>query len=340
MQTRRETSDNSERVWREQVSALIGAEGIRSLSVPSLADSCLTIGWVWLEVGVLIAAANLLPLLRTSLAVPAGIVIVVLMGLRMNAFGVLVHEGSHGFLAKSRRLNDRLSNWGIAFWTINSVEEYRPTHRLHHRYLGQERDPDRNFYLVPARRGGLTGLILQDLLGITAFRRATSRLSGTSQESGAPASLLASPSLMIGKMVTQLMVLGQFVILQGIERGALFYVVFWLVPIVCMYPMILRLKTITEHFDPGLRSPNTVTWTARTSVAGWLQNHLVGARMEFHFEHHVLPTIPYRGLRRLHRRLDEAGLFAGHTEVLSGGYVQFLGRAVVGSFGEVESATQ
>ena len=333
MPTKSETSDNSERIWREQVTALVGSDEIRALSAPSLADSFLSITWVWLEVAVLLTAANLLPRLPTGWAVLAGLVIVLLMGLRMNAFGVLVHEGSHGFLARSRRFNDRLSNWAVAFWTINSVEEYRPTHRLHHRYLGQERDPDRNFYLVPARRGGLTGLILQDILGVTAFRRATTRISGTSQESGAPASLLASPRLMIGKGVTQLVVLGQFILLQGIARGALFYVVFWLVPIVCMYPMILRLKTITEHFDPGLRSPDTVMWTARTSVAGWLQNHWVGARMEYHFEHHVLPTIPYRGLRRMHRRLEESGLFTEHAEVISHGYAQFLGRAVLGSFG-------
>ena len=127
--------------------------------------------------------------------------------------------------------------------------------------------------------------------------------------------------------------LGQFVLFQGVTRGILFYVVFWLVPIVCMYPMILRLKTITEHFDPGLREANSVHWIARTSCAGWLQNHLVGARMEYHFEHHVLPTIPYRGLKKLHRQLDKTDLFARNGEVISHGYVLFLTRAVVSSFG-------
>ena len=77
--------------------------------------------------------------------------------------------------------------------------------------------------------------------------------------------------------------------------------VFWLVPIVCMYPMILRLKTITEHFDRAARSRTVVNWTARTSCAGMAPESLVGARMEYHFEHHVLPTIPYRGLKKLHR---------------------------------------
>ena len=112
----------------------------------------------------------------------------------------------------------------------------------------------------------------------------------------------------------------------------MFYVVFWLVPIICMYPMILRLKTITEHFDAGLRQANSVHWIARTSSASWLQNHMVGARMEYHFEHHVLPTIPYRGLKRLHNRLDQTDLFIRHCEVISHGYVLFLIRALLASF--------
>jgi fatty acid desaturase len=333
MQGGKEASTNSERLWREELSDLVSPEELRLLSEQSIADTATVIAVLWIEVAVLVAAANLVPHLPLGWAIPAGILLVLMLGLRMNAFGVILHEGSHGLLARSRALNDRICNWGIAFWTINSVEEYRPTHRLHHRYLGQERDPDRVFYLVPYRRGALTSLLLQDLFGVTAFRRATSRISGTSQESGAPASLLTRPQLLLGKLMTQLLVLGQFILFQGVRRGLLFYVVFWLVPIICMYPMILRLKTITEHFDAGLRDPDTVHWIARTSAASWLENHLLGARMEYHFEHHVLPTIPYRGLKKLHRRLNETDLFADHGEVISHGYVLFLSRAVVASFG-------
>lgn len=332
MQSGKEASANSERLWREHVSQLVGADELRGYSEPSLLDTFTAIGVLWVEVAILLAVANLLPHLALAWSIPVGILVVLLMGLRMNAFGVILHEGSHGFLAKSRTLNDRICNWGIAFWTINSVEEYRPTHRLHHRYLGQERDPDRVFYLVPARRGALTSLLLQDLFGVTAFRRATSRISGTSEASGAPVGLLTKPQLLIGKIVTQLIILGQFVLFQGVGRGILFYVVFWLVPNVCMYPMILRLKTITEHFDSGLREENSVHWIARTSCASWLQNHMVGARMEYHFEHHVLPTIPYRGLKRLHSRLGQTDLFVRHGEVISHGYVLFLTRAVIASF--------
>jgi fatty acid desaturase len=330
----REVPPSKEQFWRAQIDVIVNSDELRTLARQSVADTLVAVTVLWLEVVALLVVANLLPRWSMAWSVPLGIVVVLLLGTRMNAFGVIVHEGSHGLLARSRKLNDRLCNWGAGFWTINSVEEYRPTHRLHHRYLGSERDPDRRFYLVPARRGALTGLLIQDLLGVTAFRRATTRIAGTSQESGAPASLLTRPHILVGKAVTQAVVLGQFLAFQGIARGLLFYVVFWLVPIVCLYPMILRLKTITEHFDAGLRDPSAIQWTARTSVAGRLQNHIIGARMEYHFEHHVVPTIPYKGLRELHRHLERSELFARHREVLSQGYILFLARAVTGKAGD------
>jgi fatty acid desaturase len=48
--------------------------------------------------------------------------------------------------------------------------------------------------------------------------------------------------------------------------------------------------------------------------------------MEYHFEHHALPTIPYRGLRTIHRRLQDAGEFAEPppTDTDSGGYVHYI----------------
>ena len=331
IQGRNEASESSERLWRERFDELVGKDELRVLAEPSLKDTIAYSAVVWIEVVVLLVGANLLPQLPLPWAIALGVAIVLLMGLRMNAFGVILHEGSHGCLAKSRPLNDKLTNWLSAFWTINSVEEYRPTHRLHHRYLGQDRDPDRTFYLVPARHGALTFMVLQDLLGVTAFRRATTRIAGTSTESGAPASLLARPQLLVGKAVTQVVILGQFILFQGVLRGILFYAVFWLVPIVCLFPMIVRLKTITEHYDEGLRGDRMVQWTSRTSCASWLQNHLIGSRMEYHFEHHIVPTIPYGGLRRLHEDLDAKGVFTSRADLLSGGYAKFLTRAVVTS---------
>ncbi len=133
--------EQSERLWREQLTQVMSRDELQAYGEQSLTDTILSIGVLWLEVIVLLAVANLLPRLPLGWAILLGVLVVILMGLRMNAFGVILHEGSHGSLAVSRPLNDRICNWGVAFWAVNSVEEYRPTHRLHHRYLGQEARP-------------------------------------------------------------------------------------------------------------------------------------------------------------------------------------------------------
>ena len=111
MQVGKRHQPASERVWREQLNELVSAESSRVLVRQSLPDTVCAIAVLWIEVAVLLAAANLLPRLPLAWAIPPGIVLVLLMGLRMNAFGVILHEGSHGLLARSRKLNDRMCNW-------------------------------------------------------------------------------------------------------------------------------------------------------------------------------------------------------------------------------------
>ena len=96
-----EGSISKERVWREELSKMLSPEELRMLSEQSLSDTFTAIGVLWAEAAVLLVAANLLPHLTLAWAIPAGILVVLLMGLRMNAFGVILHEGSHGLLAKA-----------------------------------------------------------------------------------------------------------------------------------------------------------------------------------------------------------------------------------------------
>jgi hypothetical protein len=102
------------------------------------------------------------------------------------------------------------------------------------------------------------------------------------------------------------------------------------VPVACLLPLLLRVKAVTEHFDVVVRSHSGGVFVSRTSTSGRLQDWLIGARMEYHFEHHVFPMIPYCGLQRLHALLAERGFFESVPDedrslIMSRGYVQFMG---------------
>ncbi|MGZ4688307.1 MAG: fatty acid desaturase [Acidimicrobiia bacterium] len=315
----------TEREHRAAIEAVVPPDELMMLGRQSLAGTAVTLGVLWLELVALLVAANWIGLRADPLAILGTVVVVVLIATRINALGVVMHEASHGFLAPNRVLNDRICNVFAAWWMFHSVREYRPAHRLHHRYLNQARDPDRISSQIAPTKHAMALLVLQDLCGVSAVKKALILWSAAESDEGSARNLGG----LAGKVAAQLVVLGQFVIFQGVARGIACYVVYWLFPLLCLFSLIQRLKTITEHFDPRLWDPSFPLWVARTSAASWLQDHLIGAQMEYHFEHHVVPTIPFRGLRQLHRRLEAADFYSRYepevrTQVSSGGYVRYL----------------
>jgi len=334
-----------ERSYRLDFVSYIAPHELAALAEPSWADTFGMLSAIWIGLLLLLVAANLLSQLTIPWAIAPAILIMVAIATRINAINVVIHEGSHGFLARRRVVNDRLCNAAASWWMLHSVEEYRPSHRLHHLYLHQSRDPDLDQYLIAENRGTLTRLVLQDLSGLTAVRRARVLMSTANRDAVTTQTEGSSTARrnLAGKALAQLIILGQFALVQGILSGLLFYAIFWLVPVLCIFPVLKRLKAITEHFDPDLRRAGNHSWIARTSAVGRVQDHVIGARMEYHFEHHVLPTIPYRGLKRVHRRLEERGYFTNcsaetRSAILSGGYVRFLSH--LSAFGQPGSAPE
>ncbi len=315
----------TEREHRAAVEAVVPVDELMALARPSLAASLISLGILWVELIALLVAANWIGLQASPLAIAGTVLVVLLIASRINAFGVIMHEASHGFLVANRRLNDRICNVAASWWLFHSVQEYRPAHRLHHRFLNKARDPDRISSQMPPTRHALALLLVQDLTGISAYKKARVLWSAAEgEESSGP-----DFGNLIGKVVAQLLMLGQFILFQGWVAGVACYVVYWVFPLICLFPLIQRLKTITEHFEPRLWDPEVEIWVARTSAAGWIQDRVVGAKMEYHFEHHVVPTIPFRGLRTLHRKLVAADFFAdrpapARSKISSGGYAQYL----------------
>jgi fatty acid desaturase len=71
----------------------------------------------------------------------------------------------------------------------------------------------------------------------------------------------------------------------------------------------MRIRSIAEHAmipDPTDEMKNTRTTTAR-----WWERLLIAPNcVNFHLEHHLLPTVPHYNLRRMHRMLRARGALA------------------------------
>ena len=110
--------------------------------------------------------------------------VVVLLGSRQHALGVLAHDGAHRAAAKNRFVND-LATQVFCFWPLGvGIGGFRRFHFQHHRHFNTNLDPELQFknhggetlWKLPTTKVQIIGYFLLDLVGfgvpevVKAFR--------------------------------------------------------------------------------------------------------------------------------------------------------------------------
>lgn len=221
------------------------------------------------------------------------------MATRQNALNVQVHEGSHYSNYPDRKWNDFLTNWLAGYWIAYSVDEYRKIHNLHHQFLNSAKDPDLVLYMKKFDRQTLIKGLIEDLLWITLFKR----INVIRQQKKSAIDTL-------GKAACGIIVLSFCLLSMGMWSGSLVYFLVWILPLFSFFPMIIRLRINAEHADfSGLGASEEMEFICRSSVGPQLERFLFGAQMEFHFEHHIFPSVPYYKLIEFNADLVKSGFF-------------------------------
>ncbi len=70
---------------------------------------------------------------------PLGVFII---GARIHALAILVHDAAHFRFLKNRKWSDIVTNCLISYHIYLPVEKYRHTHLEHHQHLNTDEDPD------------------------------------------------------------------------------------------------------------------------------------------------------------------------------------------------------
>jgi fatty acid desaturase len=246
-----------------------------------------------------------------------------ILGGRHLALAILMHDASHYSLFKTRRLNDWIGSWLCGYPTWQDLKRYRKHHMRHHRFAGSAEDPDldlvENF---PVTRASLARKLARDLIGLSGLKRVYGLLL---MELGfveytVSATLKPAPKIpwswrfplawrnMRGMLITNLVL---FLILALLGRPWLYAL--WVLSYLTTFSAIVRIRSIAEHactqmdLDPLKNTRTTyASPLARVTVAPH--------RVNYHLEHHILMTVPYFKLPKLHRILKERG-------ALEGGYV-------------------
>ncbi len=223
----------------------------------------------------------------------------------MMSLGVIMHEGVHHLLVRSRGWN-RVLAAACGVPVLVAADAYRALHLRHHAFERTAQDPDDIETL--ARRGRpLVAVYYVLVLFGTYFYIPHVAMAGYRAARGAGDRLAV---LVEYALALSLLALGC--------RWAPHLVVrLWLFPML-VAAQLTNLRSLAEHGLTTSGNPFTATRSVRTSpvIAFFLCN------LNLHLEHHLFPAVPWYHLPAVHRLLQPAYHAAGAS--VYDGYAEFL----------------
>jgi fatty acid desaturase len=235
---------------------------------------------------------------------------IVVIGARQHALLILMHDGTHYRLFRNRYLNDWITEVLLAWPHLVTLRSYRDNHLAHHNHVNTDSDPDWRRkkdnveWRFPQSARSLFGIFLRDLVGIGGINliRLASSLSSSARVPGKAfiRMRLAFYVTMIGGLVA-----------AGCGEALVLY---WLVPFFTWLVLIMRIRSIAEHF--AIENRAGAYAQTRTTYAGLLARLFVAPKnVNYHIEHHFFPSVPFHRLPALHSLLMSDPEFAQAAHV-------------------------
>ncbi len=303
---------------RQKVTSLFSREEIAQLTERSNGRGLLAVASVWAVIGLtlsVLAWASTQPL---WLFIPLLLVALVILGGRHLALAILHHEAAHRSLMKHPRLNDRVGSWLCSRPSWNDLYKYRSHHFQHHSRTNQTDDPDRSLTCdFPVSRASMCRKVTRDLLGITGLKtlfalilmdagvlkwtvaKDTERLPANGRRWWNYLAEFARNSA--GMWLCNGIFFG---ICWAAGHPWLYGI--WLLAYLTPYPLFIRIRSMAEH--ACTEQSSDMFRNTRTTRAGWLARATVApCHVNFHVEHHVMASVPFFRLPRMHQLLRERG---------------------------------
>ncbi|QWC57104.1 fatty acid desaturase [Erythrobacter sp. 3-20A1M] len=283
----------------------ISRQELAALSRKSDARAFATIGWQALLAIAAFALAIAWPNPLTVL------VAIVILGGRIQAFGIITHDCAHGAFFRTPALNRFVGKWVSGAIAHVPLDLYRRYHLDHHRHAGTAEDPDR--WMVksyPVTRASLKRKLIRDVTGQTGFRDLMAEINGFKWSQ-------TGPSVLFHAML--------FVAL--LAAGAPWAYAMWWAARIFVYPATMRLRQISEHGVAKDRDHPDARVNTGTTIPHWWEALLFSpCNVNYHVEHHIFASVPPYRLPALHRLLASRGYYAAH-DCIARGFSDVLTRA-------------
>lgn len=242
---------------------------------------------------------------------------VFLIASRMQAIGVMLHDGTHYLLYKNRTVNDVVGDLFIAFPIGMSTTLYRKTHYRHHRFTNTAEDQDLvaqreegEWYNWPKTRWGCAKAILRTLFGINAHR------GWILLKHWAPWNHLRDPITEDFPLRARILYVSSTIAMYALiawalttnPRVTLALIALYAIAGLTILNLINRLRVAAEHL--GVLGTHELNSTRTVLPSPWERFFIAPYGVNYHIEHHLFPSVPGYNLAKLHRELMHDPEFA------------------------------
>jgi len=217
---------------------------------------------------------------------------VLVWGVAQHAILNVVHEASHYSLSRRRKLNDFIGDILFAVPIGLTVQRYRVVHELHHKQLATDGDPS-GYLIDPAVTNQQ---MLKSLLFLLAGRSVFDLIAGLRHPKN------KKDATAIADRARLLMLIGfhvpLFCLLLHFGYWQMHAV--WILTAATFAPFLDGIRTIAEHRFGDEHDGHTRSHHTNPVVSA-----IFAPFFQYHWEHHLFPTIPHCKLARFHRELIE-----------------------------------
>jgi len=254
----------------------------------------------------------------------------IVLGGQQLGVSILMHDSSHHSLFKSKKVNDWVGNWLGAHPVFNNMLQYRPYHQVHHLHAGTDEDPDLMLTRgYPTDRKSMYRKFFRDFTGQTGIRAyialfamhlgyirytQSGDIERVDQADRIP--FKRKCKNMAGPIMCNLII---FSLISFFLHPAMY--LFWVLGLLTTFQVSVRVRSIAEHsIIEDKLDPNKNT---RTTYANWIERLLFAPyHVNYHLEHHMLMTVPFYNLPKMHSLIKKRGFYNEGT--LANNYWEIL----------------
>lgn len=208
------------------------------------------------------------------------------------------HECIHRKFVRGRAGNDLVGRWLCAAPAGSPYGASQARHLSHHRLLGSVDDPDHELHSGPGKRTrrGLAKHFVNGLIGgYAGMVLMGPRVQGRQQATGTARHDLISLIVVQGLMATGFTLMFAWWV----------YPALWIAPLVTVTVLFHLVRSFVEHAVTEAEMDKHANRLITIPSNLIEREFLAPYGMNYHAEHHLLPSVPAPRLRRLQRRLAE-----------------------------------